>query len=67
MTLPTGLLVRRQTGYYAHSPDTTAMLERLAGERPKVLACMHGSAWRGDGAGLLRNLAQTLKGHSRMP
>lgn len=25
-----------------------------------TLACMHGSAWRGDGAALLRNLADVL-------
>jgi flavorubredoxin len=46
--------------YYAHAPDTRAMLERLAGERPGTLACMHGSAWRGDGAALLRALAVPL-------
>jgi flavorubredoxin len=46
--------------YYAHAPDTRAMLERLAGERPGTLACMHGSAWRGDGAALLRALAVSL-------
>jgi len=56
---------RAQMDYYAHSPDTTAMLERLAGEGPKVLACMHGSAWRGDGAALLRALAQSLRGRGR--
>jgi flavorubredoxin len=56
---------RGQMDYYAHAPDTTAMLERLAGERPAVLACMHGSAWRGDGAALLRSLAQSLGGRSR--
>jgi flavorubredoxin len=57
---------RGQMDYYAHSPDTTAILERLAGEHPKVLACMHGSAWRGDGAALLRSLAKSLSGHHRM-
>jgi hypothetical protein len=36
------------------------MLERLAGLEPETLACMHGSAWRGDGAALLRELAATL-------
>ena len=36
--------------YYAHAPNTTGMLERLAGESPVTLACMHGRAWRGDGA-----------------
>jgi hypothetical protein len=51
---------RRQMDYYAHAPDTTDMLERLAGRRPEVLACMHGSAWRGDGARLLRELARSL-------
>jgi flavorubredoxin len=51
---------RGQMDYYAHSPDTAAMLERFAGARPEVLACMHGSAWRGDGAALLRALARSL-------
>jgi flavorubredoxin len=46
--------------YYAHAPNTAAVLERLAREGPQVLACMHGSAWRGDGAALLRALAETL-------
>jgi hypothetical protein len=36
------------------------MLERLASEKPATLACMHGSAWRGDGARLLRALADAL-------
>lgn len=48
---------RGQMDYYSHCPDTTVLLERLANERPQVLACMHGSAWRGDGAALLRSLA----------
>jgi flavorubredoxin len=47
--------------YYAHAPDTRAMLERLAQESPTTLARMHGSAWRGDGAALLRDLAGTLE------
>jgi hypothetical protein len=51
---------RRQMDYYAHAPGTGAMLERLAAERPATLACMHGSAWRGDGAALLRALARAL-------
>ena len=53
---------RGQMDYYAHSPDTTAMLERLASEQPAVLACMHGSTWRGDCAALLRDLARSLRG-----
>jgi len=51
---------RRPMDYYAHSPQTGATLERLAREEPQILACMHGSAWRGDGAALLRALARSL-------
>jgi hypothetical protein len=36
------------------------MLESLAVSEPTTLACMHGSAWRGDGARLLRALADAL-------
>ncbi len=51
---------RLQMDYYAHAPHTAATLERLAVEGPRTLACMHGSAWRGDGASLLRALAKRL-------
>jgi glyoxylase-like metal-dependent hydrolase (beta-lactamase superfamily II) len=51
---------RRPMDYFAHAPQTRQTLERLAREEPTTLACMHGSAWRGDGAALLRALAQTL-------
>ncbi len=51
---------RQPMDYFAHAPDTAVMLERLAGERPTTLACMHGSAWRGDGARLLRELSTAL-------
>jgi flavorubredoxin len=46
--------------YYAHGRDTRALLEKMAGTQPKVLACMHGSAWEGDGAALLRTLGTRL-------
>jgi hypothetical protein len=36
------------------------MLERLAAQGPTTLARMHGSAWQGDGAALLRALADRL-------
>lgn len=52
---------RRTMDYYAHAPGTRAMLERLANESPATLACMHGSAWRGDGGALLRALAGSLE------
>jgi flavorubredoxin len=51
---------RAPMDYFAHAPHTTATLERLARERPTTLACMHGSAWRGDGEKLLRELALAL-------
>lgn len=47
--------------YFAHAPDTRAMLNRLASEAPTTLACMHGSAWRGDGAALLHALADSVE------
>jgi flavorubredoxin len=52
---------RAPLDYFAHAPQTSAMLERLAREEPTTLACMHGSAWRGDGAGLLRELSAALR------
>jgi flavorubredoxin len=51
---------RKPMDYYAHAPQTRATLERLAREAPTTLAVMHGSAWRGDGARLLRELAAVL-------
>lgn len=51
---------RRQMDYYAHATRTAETIERLAREHPRVLACMHGSAWRGDGAALLSALARAL-------
>jgi hypothetical protein len=46
--------------YYAHATSTAGILERLASLDPSMLACQHGSAYRGDGAALLRELAATL-------
>jgi flavorubredoxin len=51
---------RAPMDYYAHAPHTAATLEKLAREQPQVLAVMHGSAWRGDGASLLRALSRSL-------
>ncbi len=48
--------------YYAHSPDSGRLLERLAQTAPTTLALMHGPAWQGDGAALLRRLAARLTG-----
>jgi flavorubredoxin len=52
---------RAQMDYYAHSRGTGPIMDKLAATEPRVLACMHGSAWRGDGAQLLRALGQRLQ------
>ena len=51
---------RAPMDYFAHAPRTGEILERLACEQPTTLAVMHGSAWRGDGAKLLRELSAAL-------
>ncbi len=53
---------RREMDYYSHTRNARALLDRLASTEPTTLACMHGSAWRGDGARLLRALADALSG-----
>lgn len=52
--------MRAGMDYYSHTPNTVASIERLAALNPTTLACMHGSAYRGDGASLLRGLAKAL-------
>ena len=51
---------RMQLDYFSHTKNARAMLERLAATQPTTLACMHGSAWRGDGRQLLHALADSL-------
>ena len=51
---------REAMDYFSHTSRARALLEKLASTSPTTLACMHGSAWRGDGAGLLRALADRL-------
>jgi flavorubredoxin len=52
--------MRAELDYFAHGPDTARVLNRLAALQPQLLACMHGSAWRGDGARLIRRLRDAL-------
>jgi flavorubredoxin len=52
--------MRASMDYFAHAVNTEAMLDRLARLSPLTLACMHGSAYRGDGARLLRELRAVL-------
>lgn len=42
---------------YPYTATTGATLQMLAGLRPRLIATMHGSSFRGDGAGALRDLA----------
>lgn len=51
---------RQRMDYFSHTKNARVMLERLARAEPTTLACMHGSAWHGDGAKLLRALADEL-------
>ena len=51
---------RHQLDYFSHTKHVRAMIEKLATAQPRVLACMHGSAWQGDGARLLRALGESL-------
>ncbi len=52
--------MRAQMDYYAHGPQTSAALERMAAFEPRLLACMHGSCFSGDGRGALLALAGAL-------
>jgi glyoxylase-like metal-dependent hydrolase (beta-lactamase superfamily II) len=47
---------------YAKVTDVRRQIEGLAATNPTTLACMHGSAFRGDGAAVLRTLAKLLEG-----
>ena len=58
--LETSEAMRGGLDYFAHGRDTTALIEKLAVVKPTTLACMHGSAWKGNGADLLHALAQRL-------
>ncbi len=51
---------RHEMDYFSHTRNADVMLERLAATEPTTLACMHGSAWQGDGAKILRALADAL-------
>jgi len=41
---------RKVMDYFSHTRMAEELLEKLATEKPTTLACMHGSAWKGDGA-----------------
>ena len=51
---------RKPMDYFSHTNHCATLIEKLASENPQILAAMHGSAWRGDGALLLRKLGERL-------
>lgn len=58
--LATSEELRKRLDYYSHTKNVRQIMAPLAATNPKILACMHGSAWQGDGAGLLTALAEAL-------
>ena len=54
--------MRGALDYYSQTRSVHELMEKLAVTSPRVLACMHGAAWQGDGAALLRQLAGRLDG-----
>ena len=51
---------RKQMDYYSHTKNVHSLIAPLAAAKPKLLACMHGSAWAGDGGRMLLALADSL-------
>ena len=54
--------MRSALDYFSQTRLVHELAEKLAITSPRVLACMHGAAWEGDGAALLRQLAGRLAG-----
>jgi hypothetical protein len=46
--------------YFCETRHVQSLAEKLAATSPHILACMHGSAWQGDGGDLLRQLGLRL-------
>ena len=58
--LETSEAMRGVMDYFSQTRCVHELMEKLAINKPRVLACMHGAAWEGDGAALLRQLAGRL-------
>lgn len=52
--------IMRQAFPYAPLRNASQIVDRLARLEPGLLACMHGSSYRGDGGALLRRLRDAL-------
>lgn len=51
---------RKAMDYWSYGPETRLALERMAALEPTTLACMHGSAFSGNGAKALNELRDSL-------
>lgn len=58
--LETSEAMRSGLDYFSQTRQVRELTEKLAATSPRVLACMHGAAWQGDGATLLLQLAKRL-------
>ena len=56
---------RKAMDYYSNHAQAASQILRLAELEPRTLATMHGSSFRGDGAGQLRALAGSLAAQVR--
>jgi flavorubredoxin len=54
--------MRSTLDYFSQTRQVLELTEKLAATSPRILACMHGAAWQGDGGALLRQLAARLAG-----
>lgn len=52
--------MRSALDYFSQTRMVRELMEKVAATSPRVLACMHGASWQGDGAALLRQLAGRL-------
>lgn len=53
-------IMRSGMDYYSATTHGQELAEKLAATNPRVLACMHGASFEGDGARMLRALGQAL-------
>jgi flavorubredoxin len=53
--------IRAAMNYYSQAQDAAGMVRKLAQLKPRTLAVMHGSSWKGDGSKLLHALANLLE------
>ena len=53
-------IFRHQMDYFSHTQNASTLIDKLAQLEPRLLSCMHGSAWAGDGSSMLRSLGRAL-------